>query len=212
MPEHDHHHRPLPPFMPRLCDPCPYLPMPHEPMTHETILALGTERGPAFYETALRRAQWLWMEKQPAKSILLINRAFASSHWPEGTKDLLTEEQALSHRRTGLDELPYRALAWVLRRALPENLPGSTRVHYQHLATRMSGPRAELRTWRAWGAWCYVRCIWPELPADEKQQGVTEPTEDAVAAGLAEWGTREEAALWKLVLTDGTCAPARPTA
>ncbi|MEM1059401.1 MAG: hypothetical protein AAGK14_09150 [Verrucomicrobiota bacterium] len=203
--------RELPPFLPRVWDPCPYLPMPHEPMTHETILNLGEDRGPVFYETALKRANWLWMEEQPAKAILLINRAFASSHVPPGTAELVSEEAALSHGRTALDELPYRALAWMLRRAQPEKLPGSCRVHYQHLATRMSGPRRELRAWRAWAAWCYVRRIWPELPADEKQT-VTEPTEEEVEVGLAEHGTAAEARLWKHVLESGACARARPSA
>lgn len=179
-------------------------------MTHETILALGKERGPAFYEVALRRANWLWMDEQPAKAILLINRAFASSHVPPATEDPpLSDQAALDASRTGLGELPYRPLAWMLRRALPEKLPGSCRVHYQHLATRMSGPRPELRTWRAWAAWCYVRRIWPELPADEKQAGVVEPTEAEVEAGLKEWGSAGEARLWKAILGSALCHPAR---
>lgn len=198
-------------FLPTKCAPCPFLPLPFEPMTHETILALGKERGPHFYEVALRRANWLWMEEQPAKAILLINRAFASSHVPPGTEEEpLDNKAAREAAYTGMDELPYRSLAWLLQRALPEKLPGSCRVHYQHLATRMSGPRPELRTWRAWAAWCYVRRIWPELPADEKQKGVVEPTEAEVEAGLREWGTGGEARLWKAILLSDLCHQARP--
>ncbi len=198
-------------FLPTKWAPCPFLPLPVEPMTHETILALGKDRGPTFYEVALRRANWLWMDEQPAKAILLINRAFASSHVPPGTEDTpATVDWALEKSITGLDELPYRSLAWMLRRALPEKLPGSCRVHYQHLATRMSGPRPELRTWRAWAAWCYTRRIWPELPADEKQEGVVEPTEAEVEAGLQEWGSSGEAQLWKAILLSNLCLPARP--
>lgn len=180
-------------------------------MSHETILALGKERGPRFYEVALRRANWLWMDEQPAKAILLINRAFASSHVPPGTHSLpVSIEEASQNQITGLDELPYRPLAWMLRRSLPEKLPGSCRVHYQHLATRMSGPRPELRTWRAWAAWCYVRRIWPELPADEEQVGVVEPTEAEVDAGLREWGSQGEARLWQAILRSELCTRARP--
>lgn len=179
-------------------------------MTHETLLALGQERGRVFYEIALRRANWLWMDEHPAKAILLINRAFASSHQPKETGQApWTDDQALERGRTGLDELPYRALAWMLQRALPEKLPGNCRVHYQHLATRMSGPRPELRTWRAWAAWSYVRRIWPKLPGDEKQVGVVEPSEAEVEAGLVERGSRGEAKLWRAVLLGDLCRAAR---
>jgi len=47
---------------------------------------------------------------------------------------------------------PYRALAWILENAAAGNSGylGNPVRHFQHLASRMSGPRAEIRSSRAW--------------------------------------------------------------
>jgi hypothetical protein len=47
---------------------------------------------------------------------------------------------------------PYRALVWILETAASgdHGYLGNPVRHFQHLASRMSGPRAEIRAWRAW--------------------------------------------------------------
>lgn len=47
---------------------------------------------------------------------------------------------------------PYPALVWILKTATAgdRGYLGNPVRHFQHLASRMSGPRAEIRAWRAW--------------------------------------------------------------
>ena len=47
---------------------------------------------------------------------------------------------------------PYRALLWIMETASNGDFGylGNPVRHFQHLASRMSGPRAEIRSWRAW--------------------------------------------------------------
>lgn len=47
---------------------------------------------------------------------------------------------------------PYRALVWIMETAAGGNhgYLGNPIRHFQHLASRMSGPRKEIRSWRAW--------------------------------------------------------------
>jgi len=48
---------------------------------------------------------------------------------------------------------------------------GNPTRHYQHLATRMSGPMSELRSWRAWACFHLSERVLPadEYPRDERQ-------------------------------------------
>jgi hypothetical protein len=43
--------------------------------------------------------------------------------------------------------------------------------HYQHLASRMSGPNKELRSWRAWACFHLAEKVLPadEYPRDDRQ-------------------------------------------
>lgn len=166
--------------------PCPFLPDVAGPLTAASVNALGDDRGPAFYEAALRYAASLWLQGLPARAILLLNRALGA--------DVPADSPVLRKW-----PLPYAAVAWILRHARPEHFLGNPRRHWQHLATRMAGPRPELRTWRAWACWRLARLILPGLPADELQlaeEAVREPEEVEIFARLECLGLPGEAALW----------------
>ena len=170
--------------------PCPFLPLPDQVLTAASLAAHGDSRGPDFYLTALHYAQSLWLEGYPARALLLVNRALGCDF--TGGEAVLT-----------VWPLPYRAVVWLLRHHLPEQFIGNPRRHWQHLATRMSGPRAELRAWRAWACWRLACLTLPDLPADEEQiasEGVSEPAEEEIAAQLTQRGLPGEAALWREAL------------
>lgn len=167
--------------------PCPWLPVPDGKLTAASLDTHGAERGAEFYLAALRYAQSLWLEGFPARALLLVNRALGCGF--SGDEAVLREWP-----------LPYRAVGWLLRNHLPEQFVGNPRRHWQHLATRMSGPRSELRTWRAWACWWLARLAMPEMPADEEQmekEGVQEPGEMEIAEHLTRLGLAGEADLWR---------------
>ncbi len=114
---------------------CPYLPEyePGKPKRH------GVDRGAGFYLEALRYAQGYWMEGKPAQAILQINKAFSA--------DLYEDDPVLKNW-----PWPYGALAWILENAADglHGFMGNPVRHFQHLATRMSGARKEIRILRAW--------------------------------------------------------------
>ena len=153
----------------RLFPPCPFLPEPAEELHANCLEAHGTRRDAAFYRTALHYAQSLWLQGFPARAILLLNRAMGCE---------LTGAEA--------HPLPYAAVVWLLQNHGSEQFIGNPRRHWQHLATRMSGPRAELRTWRAWACWRLACVALPHLPADEEQiarEALCEPAEEEILAG-----------------------------
>lgn len=167
--------------------PCPHLPVPERLLTAACLETHGSLRGPDFYLTALHYAQSLWLQGLPARTLLLLNRALGC--------DLTAAEPELAHW-----PLPYRAVVWILQHHRPDQFLGNPRRHWQHLATRMSGPRGELRTWRAWACWHLARLALPDLPADEDQiarEGVREPAEEEIASHLARLGLPGEAELWR---------------
>lgn len=160
--------------------------MPESPITAASMKQYGDDRGPAFYLGALRCAQSLWCQGLPAQAILQLNRAFAADVRP-GDPVLLSYP------------LPYAAMAWVIRHRRPDQFIGNPRRHFQHLATRMSGPRAEVRIWRAWACWWMARTIDPSLVADEEQiaqESIVEPLPRDIQAGLEFHGHPGETALW----------------
>lgn len=176
--------------------PCPHLPPQTRPLTAASVKNAGADRGPAFYFLALECAQSLWLAGLPAQALLLINRALGAevdendpvlSQWP----------------------LPYAAAAWIMRHRSEEQFIGNPRRHYQHLATRMTPPRRELRSWRAWACWALARRFFPDFPADEKQlreEKVSEPSEAAIAAALQRLGLRGEAEIWRAALRQTSAA------
>lgn len=111
-----------------------------------------------FYEAALRYGQSLWLEGKAAQALLQMNKALMA--------DLSGEEDVLRNY-----PLPYAAKRWVIEHCPAEEFLGNPVRHYQHLASRMSGPRAELRTWRAWGCFHLSAALLPaaDYPRDERQ-------------------------------------------
>lgn len=162
---------------------------------------MGADRGPGFYGLALECAQALWLAGRPAQALLLVNRALSA--------DLAGGEPA-----PGRWPLPYAAAAWIMQHRHADHFIGNPRRHYQHLATRMVGPRQELRTWRAWACWALACLIFPEMPADEAQlanEGITEPHPDEIRKRLQQLGLEGEAAVWQDVWYPlSTAAPPSP--
>jgi hypothetical protein len=171
--------------------PCPGLPLPEAPVTAAVMRRFGTDRGPAFYRGALACAQSLWLQGLPAQAILQLDRAFGA--------DLRGDEAVLAEF-----PLPYAPMAWLLEHRRPEDFLGNPRRHFQHLATRMSGPRPEVRVWRAWACWSLARRIGPDWPADDLQlarEPVREPEPGEIASGLDRHGHRGERIRWEDVLS-----------
>lgn len=110
----------------------------------------GADKGAAFYLDALRYAQSLWLASKPAQAILQLNKAWMA--------DLTPGDPAL-----GAHPPPYAALVWMLRHAAGGGCGflGDPVRHFQHLASRMSGPRAEVRAWRAWLCMHLARRVLP---------------------------------------------------
>ena len=126
----------------RMCPkltPCPYLPEISE--THDFSLTQrhGKVKGAQFYADALRYAQSQWLAGKPAQAILQLNKAWMA--------DLSGNEAILKSHPA-----PYHALVWIMQTADSGNFGylGNPVRHFQHLASRMSGPHAEIRSWRAW--------------------------------------------------------------
>lgn len=166
---------------------CPFLPGADPGLSAVSIRAVEDDRGEAFFRLALACAQALWQRGLPAQSILMLNRAFSA--------DLDGSESALAEWPP-----PYRALRWILENRREEHFVGNPRRHFQHLATRMSGPRSEVRIWRAWACWSIARLIRPQDPADEAQiaaEGLVEPDKDTIRERLAALGWPGEAASWE---------------
>jgi len=163
--------------------PCPHLPPAPAILDWRELHRHGADRGPDFYLSALTYGQHLWQRGLAARALLAVDRALLA--------DLPASAPPLRHW-----PLPYRALHWIMTHAYPAALVGNPRVHYQHLAGRLSGPRAEQQRARAWGAWQLARLAHPEWPGDPRH-AIAEPTPGEIAAALAQFGLPGEAALWQ---------------
>lgn len=180
---------------------CPHLPEVGELLTAESLRRLGSERGPAFYVAALRFSQSLWREGKPAQAILQLNRAWSA--------DLRGNEEELARWPS-----PYRALVWMLKRSPEGRFLGNPVRHFQHLATRMSGPRGEVRKWRAWACFHLAES---ELPPDacprDGEQEVAErivfPTWEEVSEELGRLGWPGEGEQFAEVLAGRSGPPER---
>ncbi len=173
--------------MPPLLPPCPHLPPPPAGIDWRLLHAhREAHRRSDFYLDCLEYGHSLWQRGLAARAILCLDRAFGA--------ELRGNERVLSTW-----PLPYAALVWILRHAPPDRFVGNPRVHFQHYAGRMSGPRAEERRWRAWACWALTRAVLPQLPGDPKH-AVSEPSAEEIAAQLALRGHKGEAELWKGVL------------
>ncbi len=164
---------------------CPLLPEVAEPLGHMVTRAHAGEKDGRFYVAALRYAQSLWREGKPAQAILQINKAFMA--------DLRGDEEILERHPP-----PYGVLVWFLRNRPEGVFFGNPVRHFQHLATRVSGERKEVRGWRAWACFHLSREALPEeeFPRDEKQiekEGVVAPGWKEVLREVAARGWRGEA-------------------
>ncbi len=147
-----------------------------------------------FYEAALGFAQSLWLEGKPAQALLQMNKAMMADlrGAAEGPED--------AEGRKSEWALPYAAKLWVMRHVGEDEFMGNPVRHYQHLATRMSGVRSELRTWRAWACFHVAEkhLSVEEHPRDDEQiakEGVAVPDWDEVAAGLDRLGLAGESGM-----------------
>ena len=99
----------------------------------------------------------------------------------------------LSARRVGAE-------VWLVAQDVGAAFLGNPRVHYQHLADRVRGPREHLIRWRAWAAWAVVRRVRPDFPADPRHE-VREPADAAIETGLRQHGIEGEIGTWRAALS-----------
>ncbi len=139
---------------------CPHLPQVTEPLGPEETRGHAAEKGTEYYLAALRYAQSQWRAGKPAQAILQLNKAWMA--------DLPRDAAVLTEMPP-----PYRALAWILRRSGSgeAGFLGNPVRHFQHLASRMSGPRSETRAWRAWACFHLAERVLPSggFPRDGRQ-------------------------------------------
>lgn len=140
--------------------PCPWLPEVGGDLDFWITRRHGSFKGGEFYLDALRYAQSLWIAGKPAQAILQLNKAWMA--------DLSPNDPVLA-----IHPSPYQALVWILETASTGDCGflGNPVRHFQHLASRMNGPRAEIRVWRAWLCFHLAeRCLnGAEYPRDGEQ-------------------------------------------
>lgn len=119
--------------------PCPWLPAVEGHLDFTITRRHGADKGPLFYQDALRYAQSQWITGKPAQAILQLDKAWMAR--------LSHEDPVLA-----IHPAPYAALCWILRMASSgdRGYLGNPVRHFQHLASRMRGPGSEIRVWRAW--------------------------------------------------------------
>ena len=106
-----------------------------------------------FYLSCLELSQSYWIQGKQAQSILQINKALMAD---------IDDFKNFS---------PYMALSWLLKNRRNGEFLGNPVLHFQHLATRMSGLRKDLRIYRAWACFYISKYILPskEFPEDLDQ-------------------------------------------
>jgi hypothetical protein len=167
---------------------CPLLPKASRRLSWRDLEALKSENGPELYRCCLEYGQQLWLENLPARALLAVDRALYC--------DVPSGDPILS-----VHPLPYAVIRWMIAQDTGEIFTGNARVHYQHLADRVRGARAEIKSWRAWAGWALARAARPELPNDPKHD-VVEPTLAQIEAGLCQWGIAHEADTWLKALKE----------
>lgn len=167
--------------------PCPGLPAARPGLDWRSLHVFREgERGGEFYLACLEYGQFLWERRLPARAILCLDRAFGA--------DLEPGDPILSAW-----PLPYAAMTWMLRHTPGDVFVGNPRVHFQHYADRLQGPRREQRRWRAWACWALARAANPAWPADPKH-AVREPTLDEIEQALGGHGLPGEVEVWRAAL------------
>jgi len=160
-------------------------------MSHRCLTELKNNT-PLFYLKALQYGHYLWQNKHAGRAILAITRALYTN----------IDEEAPVLREW---PLPYAALKWIITHHCSDDFPGNPRISFQHQATRLRGQREQVRRARAWAVWALIRKARPSLPGDINDP-VEEPEEHQILAQLSEFGHRNEARIWKKVMTDDRAA------
>lgn len=170
---------------------CPWLPEISEIHDFTLTRRHGREKGADFYQDALRYAQSLWISGKPAQAVLQLDKAWMA--------DLPAEHPVFVS-----SPAPYQALVWILRTAASgdRGYLGNPVRHFQHLASRMSGPQSGIRSWRAWLCFHIAERVVPpgRFPRDGRQigrEGLWIPGVGRSLAVVAEHGWSEEARLAK---------------
>lgn len=167
--------------------PCPFLPSCGRSLSWRDLNALRDDQGAELYRLCLEYGQQLWLEELPARALLAVDRALYCD-----VQDGAEVLQAYP--------MPYRAIGWMVGQP-SDHFAGNARVHYQHLADRVRGERADLKKWRAWAGWAVTRKACPDLAGDPKHI-VVEPTHAEIEAGLRDHGLASEIAEWHRALSD----------
>jgi len=167
--------------------PCPWLPEISGLHDHTLTRRHGGDRGAAFYQDALRYAQSQWRAGKPAQAVLQLDKAWMA--------DLGRRPQVLETHPP-----PYQAMTWVLKAAADgaHGYLGNPVRHFQHLASRMSGPRAGIRAWRAWFCMHLAEQFLPRghFPRDGRQivrEGLFIPSMACAVGHIARLGWPGEA-------------------
>ncbi len=167
--------------------PCPFLPSCGRPLSWRDLNALREDQGAELYGICLEYAQQLWLEELPARALLAVDRA------------LYCDVPAHAGILTAYP-MPYRTVGWMVAQP-SRSFTGNARVHYQHLADRVRGDRAEIKRWRAWAAWAVVRAARPDLPCDPRHD-VREPSLTQIESGLVAAGVAHDLTEWRRALED----------
>jgi hypothetical protein len=176
---------------------CPFLPpAPNviRPAETRPIRESG-DRG-AYYIAALTCAQSLWLEGKPAQAILQLNHALGV--------ELAADDPAVVQW-----PLPYQAKMWLFTRRHEDGFLGNPTRHYQHLASRMSGPNSKLRSWRAWACFYLSERVLPakEYPRDNRQidrENLSIPTWETTLDMISQLGIPGEAGMLSTICSTST--------
>lgn len=155
-------------------------------MSHQCLSDLKGGPRDVFYFTALKYGHYLWQQGHAGRSLLALTRALYTD---------LPEEAPIYQDWP----LPYAAIHWIVASHSSHDFPGNPRISFQHQATRIRGLQAERKRARAWAVWALICRTKPELPGDPAQ-GITEPSIETIEQRLKEFGSLEEASLWRSIL------------
>ena len=144
-----------------------------------------------YYLATLTCAQSLWLQGKPAQALLQLNHAL-------GVK-LPAADMTLTQW-----PLPYQGIVWILSRRHEDGFMGNPVRHYQHLASRMSGPNNEQRTYRAWACFHLAQRVLPasEFPLDHRQikkEHLMIPEWEATLTKIKQCGVEGEAQLLRKI-------------
>lgn len=161
---------------------CPWLPEVCRSSEAGLSRAHAVVKGREFYEEALRYAHFHWRTGKPAQALLQLNKAWMADL--DGAIEILE-----------ILPPPYCALVWMLEMVATGEcgFSGNPVRHFQHLASRVSGPRSEVRSWRAWVCFHLAESIATggNFPRDGRQlvrEGLWIPSIQHALSRLADCG------------------------